>query len=154
MTGSAPSLDDTARHEITELYARYSYAYDEARPDELAGLFTADGAFLREGARPVRGSAALADMVRSAAHHSPGIRHLVSNILLRQTAEGATGTAYVAALRITPEGLRVLAVGRYEDDFARTTQGWRFRSRRFSPFSPDVPVSGTEKLDTTQTTVR
>ncbi|MEV7085383.1 nuclear transport factor 2 family protein [Streptomyces sp. NPDC093085] len=139
MTGPERSWGEDDRQEVTALYARYTYAYDEGRPEELAALFTEDGAFEAAGADPVRGTDALARMVRAAALRPYGTRHLVSGVLVSGAGDAASGTAYVVALRIGPGAVTPLALGRYDDTFARTARGWRIRRRRFAPFLPPAP---------------
>lgn len=140
MTG-AEDRDTAERHELTELYARYTHAFDEGQGEELAGLFTADGAFLRAGAEPIRGPTALADMVRAAAARPARTRHLVSAILVTPHCATATGTAYVQVLTIAPDAVRLAAIGCYRDEFVRHHDQWRFRLRRFTPFT-GAEISG------------
>jgi limonene-1,2-epoxide hydrolase len=136
MNANADTFDSASRQEINDLYARYSLTFDNGDGTEFARLFTEDGQFVRSGVAPVQGSAALAEFARTAAARSPGTRHFVSNILIEPSDEGAVGTAYVLALRIGSTVLRLVSMGRYEDVFIRTAQGWRFSKREFSAFTP------------------
>jgi hypothetical protein len=120
--------------EITDLYARYSHAFDEGDGETVAGLFTVDGVFARAGADPVVGRESLAAFVNAAAGR--GMRHLVSDILVEPIDGGARGQAYVLALLAGGSELRLATFGRYDDEFTRTPDGWRFRERRFTPFVP------------------
>ncbi|MEV6041440.1 nuclear transport factor 2 family protein [Nonomuraea sp. NPDC052116] len=122
--------------EIIDLYARYSHAFDEGRADEVAALFTEDGVFAREGAAPVVGRDGLAALVRAAAERAPGMRHVVSGILVEASEEGAVGQAYALALVVGDADLRLATFGRYDDAFVPTPEGWRLRVRRFTPFLP------------------
>ncbi|MEU4227822.1 nuclear transport factor 2 family protein [Nonomuraea sp. NPDC026600] len=138
MTPTTSPLTTEQRQEITDLYARYSHAFDECRADELAALFTEDGVFAREGAAPVAGRESLAALVRAAAERAPGMRHVVSNVLVEAAAGGAVGRAYVVALVVGDTDLRLATFGRYDDEFVPTPEGWRLRVRRFTPFVPAV----------------
>lgn len=129
------ALDTTARLELTELYARYTHAFDEGRADEVAELFAEDGAFLRPGAEPVRGRPALAAMVRAAAERRTGNRHLVSAVVVDSDGQAATGTAYVQVVSMTANALGLVAAGRYDDEFVHEQGAWRFRQRLFTPFT-------------------
>lgn len=122
--------------EITDLYARYSHAFDGGHADELAALFAEDGVFAREGGDPVVGRDGLAALVRGAAERTPGMRHLVSNILVEATENGVRGRAYALALVVGETDVRLGAFGRYDDEFVHTPEGWRLRVRRFTPFLP------------------
>lgn len=119
------TLSAEDRLAIVELYARYSHAYDEGRGEEVARLFTPDGAFVREGAEPVTGRANLAAMASAAAGR--GMRHVVSNVLVEPAPDGARGSAYVLVLLIDPT-----IFGRYDDEFRLTPDGWRIHTRRFT----------------------
>ncbi|MEV4357911.1 nuclear transport factor 2 family protein [Nonomuraea sp. NPDC004186] len=138
MTSTTPRLTCDQRQEIIDLYARYSHAFDEGRADELAALFTEDGVFEREGAAPVIGRDGLAALVRATAERAPGMRHLVSNILVEASEAGALGQAYALALVVGDTDLRLATFGRYDDEFVPTPEGWRLRVRRFTPFVPAV----------------
>ncbi|WP_433518209.1 nuclear transport factor 2 family protein [Nonomuraea sp. CA-143628] len=138
MTPATPRLTTGQRQEITDLYARYSHAFDEGRADEVAALFIEDGVFVREGAAPVVGRDGLAALVRAAAERAPGMRHVVSNVLVEATENGATGQAYALALVVGGTDLRLATFGRYDDEFVPTPEGWRLRVRRFTPFVPEV----------------
>lgn len=135
MNANADTLDPASRQEITDLYARYSLTFDNGDAAEFARLFAEDGQFVRSGGTPVQGPAALAAFARTAAARSPGTRHFVSNILVEPSDEGAVGTAYVLALRIASTVVRLVTMGRYDDVFVRTPQGWRFSKRQFSAFT-------------------
>ncbi|NMI01120.1 nuclear transport factor 2 family protein [Pseudonocardia acidicola] len=131
------TLDAVARLELHELYARYTHAFDEGRSGELAQLFTADGEFVRPGAEPVRGRAALAELVTAAAARGTGNRHLVSSMVVEAGGRPGTarGTAYVQVVGIGEDAVRLVAIGRYDDEFAREDGRWAFRSRRFTSFT-------------------
>lgn len=120
--------------EITDLYARYSHAFDEGDGEAVAQLFTVDGVFARAGADPVVGRESLAGFVNAAAGR--GMRHIVSNILIEPTDTGARGKAYALALLVGATDLRLATFGRYDDEFANTPDGWRFQVRKFTPFVP------------------
>lgn len=119
--------------EITDLYARYSHAFDEGDGEAVAQLFTVDGEFARTDADPVVGRESLAAFVKAAAGR--GMRHVVSNILVEPTNSGARGQAYVLVLLVG--GNQPAAFGRYDDEFVHTPEGWRIRVRRFTPFVPN-----------------
>lgn len=137
-----PRLDDATRGQLTDVYARYTHAFDEGDADAVAALFTRDGEFVRRGADPVQGREALAAMVRAAAARGAGTRHLVSGVLVAPGPEDATGpgtargTAYVQVVAVGDDALRLIALGRYEDEFAVEDGAWRIRSRVFEAFTP------------------
>jgi hypothetical protein len=156
--GSALSAQDYV--EIQQLVARYPYALD-ANGDEgksYAGLFTPEGVFRcilpdaagggPEGcqtssqptpqARPrAKGRDELAKMVTTEEPHGPNyVRHFIFNHAIGPTPRGATGKEYVAVIDIRPgqQGRphSIYMVGRYDDEYVKTPQGWRFSTRVFT----------------------
>lgn len=137
--------------QVRDLYARYSWAYDQGRADEYAALFTEDGVFEVVGGPEVRGREALAGMVEAASGRPVRTLHMVSNVLVTVTGESATGQAYVQLLALSDRALRVVTVGTYDDTFVRAAAGWQLSRRRFEPAAgPDpsgVPLRGGEPTD-------
>jgi SnoaL-like domain len=124
-----PAEDLAAIH---DLYARYAVYFDEGRVDEYTALFTLDGEFQRPGQPILRGHDEIADMARQRMDRSPGIRHLVTNILIDPAPDGAVGTAYTLVLRAGEDGLlRVLNAGMYRDELVRREGRWQFRRRDY-----------------------
>ena len=80
-----------------------------------------------------------------------GSRHLIMNLVLTPTPEGAAGRCYALILADGESGAngdRALSgkPGFYIDTLVRTAQGWRFRTREFwrdcdaqSPFRKGAP---------------
>lgn len=143
-TDTDPGAPDA--EQVRDLYARYSFAYDQGNADEYAALFTEDGVFEVVGGPEVQGRDALAGMVAAAAARPARTLHMVSNILVTVTGDSATGKAYVQLLALAEGALRVVTVGTYDDTFVRTSAGWLLSRRRFEPaVGPDpegVPVAG------------
>ncbi len=137
--------------QVRDLYARYSFAYDQGNADEYADLFTEDGVFEVVGGPQVQGREALAGMVTAAAARPARTLHMVSNVLVTVVGDSATGQAYVQLLAVADGALRVVTVGTYDDTFVRTATGWQLSRRRFQPaVGPDphgVPVAGGPSAD-------
>ena len=130
--------------EIEQLVANYSYALDTAENDgyAYADLFTPDGRF---GDKTV-GREAIAKMVREG-HTNSGwkfVNNLITNVAIRQTPDGVIGRQYAVAIDISAHPDVIYHTGHYEDVYARTPQGWRFKSRRFVNHSgsPTIPAAG------------
>ena len=127
--------------EIDQLAARYAFALDTAadRGREFARLFTPDGIFRTTGSRPfeIKGREQLAAFATGdLAHRGPSYVHdYASNHIVRPSAEGATGRAYVEWLTIGENGGAgvVETGGHYDDVYVKTRDGWRFKTRTFSP---------------------
>ena len=124
--------------EIRQLVAKYAYALDTGAGNGAmyADLFTPDGVFtgMNQGAdgRSYTGRETLAGLP-GRMRGSNYVSHFIMNEVITPAPGGATGTQYLAILDIG-EGNQPSAVrygGRYEDVYAKTAQGWRFKSRTF-----------------------
>ena len=64
------------------------------------------------------------------------MRHYAMNHVIKPTADGALGTQYLAVI-VPGDGQRqpgtVREGGRFDDIYAKTAQGWRFRRRTYVP---------------------
>jgi hypothetical protein len=127
------SLEEISdRLEIQQLLAAYCTAIDAGRFDELDQLFTDDAEIdlsVTGGAYGPFGEvkAWLIETLSSMGAYM----HLVSNIDLRLTGDTATArTACVNPLVLDSKSNAVyLICFWYEDEFTRTSGGWRFRKR-------------------------
>lgn len=133
------SLED--RQQIQELYTSYAQLIDAGEAEKWAQLFTPDGIFsARSGAeaavRESRGTAELVSWCREHYRRNYGerkLRHGAYSIVLKETENGASGTAYAIVLIVgdgRPAAIRNTA--RYEDEFVKGPDGWRFQSRRIT----------------------
>jgi hypothetical protein len=123
-------LDDL--EEIRALQASYcrfvDSAYDGAGddPDTFAALFAEEGVWAA-GPEPVVGRTA----IRERAAASTRFRfHLATNAIVDVDGDRARGWWHVLVAVTGGDGAAWLA-GRYENEFARTAEGWRFASVRF-----------------------
>jgi hypothetical protein len=99
---------------------------DEGRV--YASLFTANGA-----SNDVTGTAALTAFAKGG---RPGMRSLVTNIIIEPTAQGASGRHYEFMINFVKEHYEPVALGatgRWDDSFVKTPAGWRFQKRVFVP---------------------
>jgi hypothetical protein len=127
------SLEEISdRLEIQQLLAAYCTAIDAGRFDELDQLFTDDAEIdlsVTGGAYGPFGEvkAWLIETLSSMGAYM----HLVSNIDLRLTGDTATArTACVNPLVLDSKSNAVyLICFWYDDEFTRTSGGWRFRKR-------------------------
>jgi len=128
--GSALTVDDYLA--IQQLVNRYPYALD-VDPDEgasYANLFTPDAVFRQPR---TEGREALARLAASAPHGPKFVRHFLANQLIEPTPEGATGKQYLVVIDIGENGMpsSIFLGGHYEDVYAKTAEGWRFKTRTF-----------------------
>jgi hypothetical protein len=149
---ATPALTALDYEEIRQLYARYAFALDLGDGARRAATFTPDGTF----------SSALSNHVpepmeavarRTTARGNIGMRHLMLNIAITPTPEGADARCYAlilphakptaATVPGTPGGTVYGTPGIYIDKLVRTADGWRFSKREIwldnepdSPFGP------------------
>jgi hypothetical protein len=110
------------RDQILQLLYRYNHAFDSGDGDGWADLFTPDGV-LQSPAGAIAGRAELAEHAKSIG----GERHVVVNPVITLDGDTASVRAYLLLFR----GVELSVLGRYEDDLARTSEGWRFVRRNF-----------------------
>ncbi len=131
-TPSTPKLRAEDYIEIQQLVARYPYALDQNGDDgrSYAHLFTTDGTFRQPR---TEGRQNLATMASRAPHGRKYTRHFLTNHVIEATADGATGRQYLVAVDIGEMGQpsSIYLGGHYEDVYARTAEGWRFKTRTF-----------------------
>ena len=145
--GSAQgTLTTDDRVEIRNLYNKYNHYIDNVKDnvEAFASIFTEDAVFETNIAVGTRTGhedlAALARQVGSATKVSPG--HLVWNVVIDPSPEGAIGSAYYGVtVRPHEEGTEVRgwAWGIYTDRLVKTDDGWKFKYRRYTPSGWDQP---------------
>jgi hypothetical protein len=132
-----PVLTPLDRIEIQQLVAQADYALHTGQDDGAmyAGLFTADGSVDQ-----VAGRAQLAAFAKGG---RPGVRSLVTNVIIDPSPEGAIGRHYQVAINfvVGPQPVSLGATGRYEDVFVKTPEGWRFKKRTFVNSIPTSEAS-------------
>ena len=137
----APSLTALDYEEIRNLYGRYTHAFDGGDGKALANTYTADGAFTT-GGRTTQGREQLMAQPKAPAPGRPLIKHLPANIVIDPAPEGARGLAYVFVLNVEAGKPPVfMAGGRYDDVIVKTSEGWRFKQRTFTPWNPPATSS-------------
>ena len=131
--GRSVSLTTQDYIEIQQLYARYNYAIDNDETETYVNLYTPDGSF-----NDFNGPDELRSFMDSRAGGTR--RHWNTNLVITPTSEGARGAVYLMFLDVGVVPPRVIGAGKYEDTMVKTTQGWRFRTRRTSFESFERPV--------------
>lgn len=135
--------------DIQQLVARYGYVLDNGAEGgkAYADLFTDDGVFASPQAT-VSGREAL---LKFASGHRPGqgpayVRNFATNVKLEPAPGGARGRVYgvVIAIGENNQPSSVFTGGHFEDTYAKTPAGWRFKRRQFVP-SEGGPTSNVGK---------
>jgi hypothetical protein len=129
--------------EIQQLVSKYGYALDSGAPEgtgnEYAGLFTADGTFVGPGipdntvGRDKLGALAKIPTGSKTRRGPTYVSHYLMNHLIEPSPEGATGKVYLLVVNLGQNGAphKLSMGGHYEDVYARTPEGWRFKRREF-----------------------
>jgi hypothetical protein len=132
--------------EIQQLSARYAFAIDSCTNGgaDYADLYTDDGEFSISqqwgvaGNRKTQGRAALikaaggdgqGGCVDPKTTMGYGISHLIVNLVITPTAEGATGRSYLLAIGVGGDPIKIERQGGYDDVYVKTPAGWRFKAR-------------------------
>jgi 3-phenylpropionate/cinnamic acid dioxygenase small subunit len=124
------SLTTDDRATLHDLYARYAFAFDGADATAWAALFASDGRFVPPGVPEVVGTEALRAFVAARSGDAPGMRHLMSNVLVEGTEAGARGSAYFLCFRLGADGtFRLRNFGRYDDEFVQDGGTWKIAKR-------------------------
>jgi 3-phenylpropionate/cinnamic acid dioxygenase small subunit len=129
---SLPGAADLA--EIHHLYAQYNLVLDAGDSQSWADTFTDDGSF-----NTFTGKQALIGFADDFIASNPNTRHWNSNIQITQTADGATGTAYLMLWKVSTQPAEVVLTGIYTDELVKTSEGWRFKARLVKIDQPSNP---------------
>jgi hypothetical protein len=120
---------------------------DAAVFDLPAGCAPHSGKLATKVRPSATGHEALARMATTEEPHGPNyVRHFVFNHVIEPSRRGANGKAYVAVIDITPRqppgfAHSIFTIGRYDDEYVKTAQGWRIGSRVFTAVAGGVPAS-------------
>jgi hypothetical protein len=128
---------------IRQLVARYPHVLNTAanNGNDYADLFTSDGVLVGRAVPFSRGREQLAALGRlGRSSQNPGgvlqVRHYAMNHVITPTADGAIGTQYLVVI-VPGDGQgkpgSVNQGGRFDDIYAKTAQGWRFKRRTYVP---------------------
>ncbi len=128
--------------QIQQLVAKYARAIDTCSNSgyDYADLFTPDGFFapsmggkvlmkFQGRERLAEASGGGAQGCKNAPWIKEGIRHIYVNHIITPTAEGASGTVDMLMIGLGGDPNKIEYDGYYEDVYAKTPQGWRFKSR-------------------------
>ncbi|MEJ7935790.1 nuclear transport factor 2 family protein [Sphingobium sp. AN558] len=131
------------RFAIQDLVSRYAYHLDLGQIDAWVALFTEQGVlderemdvamFEGRGAIAAYGAEIKADVLN--------VVHLMMNhLVLDASANKASGCVFALCEARTRSSGQVRYYIRYEDDYVRTAEGWRFERRTVLPSFPPQPV--------------
>jgi hypothetical protein len=138
-----PSLSAEDYIGIQDLVARYPFALD-GDVDEgasYANLFTPDAVFRQP---LTEGREKLAALAMAQPHGPQYARHFITNhVIDAAPGGGATGKEYLVVVDLDAPGKpgKVFLAGHYDDTYAKTAGGWRFKTRTFVTARPGTPAA-------------
>ena len=121
-TSAAGKLTTQDYIDIEQNYAKYYHTIDAGDPEGWADTFTDDGNF-----NGTIGRAALMESRRRAGPSKT--RHVVTNLVITPTAEGANGSLYVFIVDPQEVPVTINSYSRYDDTLVKTSKGWRFKTK-------------------------
>jgi hypothetical protein len=124
------------RFEILDLISNYSYAFDEIDIEKFLSLFI-DEQYLGDRTTDKEGMRQLVKSLhKNNIEFGSQCRHLQTNIVLEELSDGLVSgkTMYTVLLQYRGDpNPRLVSCGIYEDEFVKTPDGWKFRSRKIIP---------------------
>lgn len=126
------------RLDILDIHARFCQAIDAGDAAAWCALFTSDGTIALASGE-WSGQAKLADFV--ATNGAIGV-HLVTNVVIEESAEGATSVCNVLFSRRPADGgpPAISFLGIYRDWFAREDGRWKLQRRDITPANVASPT--------------
>jgi 3-phenylpropionate/cinnamic acid dioxygenase small subunit len=122
---------------IRELMAEYCFRLDDGRYDDMAALFTEDGAWDTAFGQAT-GRAAIAELARGlrarAGDNRPRAAHLVTNIVIALEGARAQVRSNWMVMQNSPEGPKLGSGGGYLDNIVRQDGRWLFHYRKIDRF--------------------
>ena len=138
-TIQVPTLTPQDYLDIQQLVSSYPYGLDGNTDNgaSYANLFAPGGVF---GRPRTEGRDNLAALANREPHGANYVRHFITNHVIDPAPGGAVGKEYAVIIDIGENGNpgRIFLGGRYDDEYVKTPQGWKFNSRTFTPSRVDV----------------
>src|SRR5262245_12934381 len=124
--------------DIQELYSRYSQGTDYQDAALFASIFTPDGVFKPGPSPEIVGVKAITEWRQQSFVKGGQRRQRLynSSLILRPTADGATGRGYYALYVVSSKPAILTTTGHYDDEFVKTSEGWRIKKRTVVIDSP------------------
>jgi len=119
------------RAEIQDLRFRYHIAVNDGELDGVASLFCDDGEVEFDGIGSARGRAEIEKLYDDVVGGSPFVKQFIHNHAITLHGDTATGLSYLDARTVT-NGESYLVAARFDDDYVREADGWKFRSLRLA----------------------
>ena len=136
---STPTLTPQDYIDIQQLVSNYPYGLDGNTDNgaTYASLFAPGAVFGRPRTEGRENLMALANTQPRGANY---VRHFITNHVIEPSPGGAIGKEYAVIIDIGENGKPggIALGGRYDDEYVKTPQGWKFKMRTFTPSRVDV----------------
>jgi hypothetical protein len=146
---SASALTTLDYLQIQQLVHHYGWALDSGADNGFAyaDLYTPDGIFTGTNQGPTgrsyQGREKLAALARGGLRGPLYVSHYATNVVIEPSPDGAAvGHTYVAIFKLGQDGKPSVIEhgGRYDDVYAKTPDGWRFKQRTYYDSKSGEPV--------------
>ncbi|MFL5256940.1 MAG: nuclear transport factor 2 family protein [Rhodopila sp.] len=122
------------KDEIRELLARYCFALDAERFDEMAALFTADGVWETAFGTGTGRAGIVAQAHSIASGERPRRVHLTTNIVIDITGDTAAAQSNWVLFQNSDKGPVISSGGAYFDRLVKQGGQWFFQHRRIDRY--------------------
>jgi len=122
------------KDEIRELLARYCFALDAGRFEEMAALFTPDGVWETAFGTGTGRAGIVAQATSISVEPRPRRVHLTTNIVITLAGDTATALSNWALIQNTPAGPAIGSGGGYSDRLVKVDGRWFFKHRTIDRF--------------------
>jgi 3-phenylpropionate/cinnamic acid dioxygenase small subunit len=130
---TTPTLDQTARSDISDVLIRYATGIDRRDWELFRTCFTDDCVADYGDIGTWHGVDEIAAWMIDVHEPAGYTLHRITNQAVVPTASGAAVSSYVDAVLMGADNVSgVRAVGFYDDAFVQTKDGWQIRDRRFT----------------------
>ena len=141
-SAKVPTLTAQDYIDIQQLVSSYPYGLDgnTDNGDSYAKLFAPGAVF---GRPRTEGHDNLAKLATQEPHGAYYVRHFITNHVIEPSPGGAIGKEYAVIIDIGEAGKSsgIFLGGRYDDEYVKTAEGWKFKMRTFTPSRVDVPAA-------------
>jgi hypothetical protein len=127
------------RASIQELRFRYHVAVNEKQLDAIPQLFAEEAEVEFEGIGSARGIDSIETLYREVVGQSPFIKQFIHNHVITLDGDTASGLSYLDA-RTVRDGESILVAARFDDEYVRVGEEWRFQALRLK-IDFAVPIS-------------
>ena len=148
-SSSASALTTLDYLHIQQLVHHYGWALDSGADNGFAyaDLYTPDGIFTGTNQGPAgrsyQGREKLAALARGGLRGPLYVSHYATNVVIEPAPDGgAVGHTYVAIFKLGQDGKPSVIEhgGRYDDVYAKTPAGWKFKQRTYYDSKSGEPV--------------